>query len=96
MMAVTIGPGPDRLVRRAEVRDMLKAYIYQAIGAAMAESWCEEVNTTIRKEAGGKRTFYKTPVFRRDMETFRLRFRQTLREYLICQRLSGYRFQTVF
>ena len=51
MMAVTIGPGPDRLVRRAELRDMLKAYTYQAVGAAMAEAWCEEVNEMIRKEA---------------------------------------------
>lgn len=57
MMAVTIGPGPDRLVRRAELRDMLKAYTYQAVGAAMAEAWCEEVNDIIRKEAEEKGLF---------------------------------------
>lgn len=51
MMAVTIGPGPDRLVRRAELRDMLKAYTYQAVGAAAVEAWCDEVNEAIRKEA---------------------------------------------
>ena len=42
LMAVTLGPAPDMLVRRAEVRDMLKAYTYQAVGAAMAEAWCDD------------------------------------------------------
>ena len=51
MMAVTIGPGPDRLVKRAEIRDMLKAYTYQAVGAAMAEAWCDEVNEKVVAEA---------------------------------------------
>ena len=62
MMAVTIGQGPDRLVRRAEIRDMLKAYIYQAVGAAMAESWCEEVNALIKEEAA-KRNLFTRPRF---------------------------------
>ncbi len=57
MMAITLGPGPDRLVRRAEIRDMLKAYTYQAVGAAMAESWCEEVNERIRQEAAERGVF---------------------------------------
>ena len=51
LMAVTLGPAPDMLVRKAEVRDMMKAYTYQAVGAAMAESWCDEVNDMIIKEA---------------------------------------------
>lgn len=57
MMAVTIGPGPDRLVRRAELRDMLKAYTYQAVGAAAVEAWCDEVNEMIRKEAEERELF---------------------------------------
>ncbi len=51
MMAVTLGPAPDMLVRKAEVRDMLKAYTYQAVGAAMAEAWCDEINDKIIEEA---------------------------------------------
>ena len=62
LMAVTLGPVPDMLVRRAEVRDMLKAYIYQAVGAAMAEAWCEEVNEMIRREAAD-RGFFTRPRF---------------------------------
>ncbi len=51
MMAVTLGPAPDMLVRKAEVRDMMKAYTYQAVGAAMAEAWCDEINIKIVEEA---------------------------------------------
>lgn len=51
LMAVTLGPAPDMLVRKAEVRDMLKAYTYQAVGAAMAEAWCDEINDKIVNEA---------------------------------------------
>ncbi len=51
LMAVTLGPAPDMLVRKAEVRDMLKAYTYQAVGAAMAEAWCDEINEKIVNEA---------------------------------------------
>ena len=54
MMAVTLGPAPDMLVRRSEVRDTLRAYTYQAVGAAMAEAWCDEVNDIIVKEIEGK------------------------------------------
>lgn len=62
LMAVTIGPEPDRLVRRAELRDMLKAYIFQAVGAAMVESWCDDVNGIIREEAE-KRGLFTRPRF---------------------------------
>ena len=51
MLAVTLGNVPDMLVRKAEVRDMMKAYTYQAVGAAMAEAWCNEINDRIIKEA---------------------------------------------
>ena len=51
MMAVTLGSVPDMLVRKAEVRDMLKAYTYQAVGAAMAEAWADEINEKIIAEA---------------------------------------------
>ena len=50
MMAITLGPEPDMLVRKTEIRDMLKAYIFQAVGAAMAEAWCNEINDIIIEE----------------------------------------------
>jgi hypothetical protein len=51
MMAVTLGPGPDRLIRRASVGQMSRAVILQAAAAAMTETWCDQVNEMIRLEA---------------------------------------------
>ena len=62
MLAVTIGPGADRLVKRSEIRDMLKAYTYQAVGAAAVEAWCDEVNERIKLEAAD-RGLYTRPRF---------------------------------
>ena len=62
MLAVTIGPGADRLVKRSEIRDMLKAYTYQAVGAAAVEAWCDEVNERIKQEAADK-GLYARPRF---------------------------------
>ncbi len=47
LMAATIGSGADFLIRRAEAVSMLDASVLQAAGAAMAESWCDEVNRRI-------------------------------------------------
>ena len=62
MLAVTIGPAPDMLVRRSEVRDIMKAYTYQAAGAAMVEAWCDEINNKIVEEAKA-RELYARPRF---------------------------------
>ena len=62
IMAVTLGPGPDRLVRRASVGRMSRALIYQAAAAAMTEAWCDEINERIRREAA-KDGLYTRPRF---------------------------------
>ena len=62
MMAATIGPGPDMLVRRASVGRMSRAVIYQAAGAAMIENWCDLINGRIRREAY-KEGLYTRPRF---------------------------------
>ena len=62
MLAVTIGPGADLLVRRTQIRDMMKAMVYQAVGAAMVEAWCDEVNEKIVEEASA-RGFFPRPRF---------------------------------
>ena len=48
MMAATIGPGVDFLIRRAGTVSMTDAAIYQAAGAAMVEEWCDRLNGKIR------------------------------------------------
>ena len=52
LMAATLGIGPDRLIARASAVRMSDAVIYQAVAAAMIESYCDEVNESIRYEAG--------------------------------------------
>ena len=48
LMAATIGPGVDYLIRRAEAVSMTDAAIYQAAGAAMVEEWCDQLNRKIK------------------------------------------------
>ena len=62
LMAVTLGPGPDLLVRRASVGRMSRAVIYQAAAAAMTEVWCDRINDRIRLEAE-KDGMYTRPRF---------------------------------
>jgi len=62
IMAVTLGPGPDRLVRRESVGRMSRALVCQAAAAAMTEAWCDEINERIRHEAA-KDGLYTRPRF---------------------------------
>lgn len=57
LMAATIGPGVDYLIRRAEARSMAEAAVYQAAGAAMVEAWCDEVNQNIVEVLRGEGLF---------------------------------------
>ena len=52
MAAFTIGIGVDRLIRRYERSDMMRAAILQAAGAAAVEEYCDMVNEQIRQYAG--------------------------------------------
>lgn len=62
LMAVTLGPGPDLLVRRASVDRMSRAVILQATAAAMTETWCDRINERIRLEAA-QEGLYTRPRF---------------------------------
>lgn len=50
LMAATLGPGPDTLIRRASIGKVSHAVILQAAAAAMTETWCDQVNDRIRRE----------------------------------------------
>ena len=49
LMGATIGIGIDRLIARASVSDMTKATIFQAVGAAYVEEYCDYINEEIRR-----------------------------------------------
>ena len=53
-MGATIGVGIDRLIARAEITDIASAAIYQAIGAAYIEDYCDAINEEIKERAKEK------------------------------------------
>lgn len=54
LMAATLGVGADRLIARASAVRMSDAVIYQAVAAAMIETYCDTVGDAIRREAAEK------------------------------------------
>ncbi|MCR5214391.1 MAG: Vitamin B12 dependent methionine synthase activation subunit [Eubacterium sp.] len=88
MMAVTLGPGPDMLLRKYEVRDMLKAYVCQAVGAAMVEAWCDEVNDKIVDEIKA-RGLYARPRFSPGYGDFPLLVQKDFERILNMPKLIG-------
>lgn len=51
LMAATIGPAVDRLIRRYEIRSASRAMIAQAVSAAAVESYCDEINEALRERS---------------------------------------------
>ncbi len=47
LFGATIGVGTDRLIARASVNNMLSAAVYQAVGAALIEAYCDSINMEI-------------------------------------------------
>ncbi len=88
MMAVTLGNVPDMLVRKAEVRDMMKAYTYQAVGAAMAEAWANEINDKIIEEAK-ERGLFARPRFSPGYGDFPLEVQRDFERILEMPRTIG-------
>ena len=59
LLAATIGPGVDLLIRRAQVSAMSRAVIYQAAGTAMIEAYVDGLNEQIRQEAHARGLFLR-------------------------------------
>ncbi len=88
LLAVTIGPGPDLLVRRAEVGDLPGAAILQAAGAAMAEEYCDEVNRSLEEQARGENRFLR-PRYSPGYGDFSLEFQKDFSRLLDMPRTIG-------
>ena len=50
VFAATLGLGPDRLIRRAQLLSMADAAIYQAVSTEMIEAWCNQKNEELKEE----------------------------------------------
>ena len=88
LMAATLGPGPDRLIARASVRQMSRAVILQAAAAAMIEAWCYEVNQRIIEEAAAQGLFCR-PRFSPGYGDFPLEYQKDFAEILRMQKELG-------
>ena len=62
LLAATIGPSCDMLVRRASVTSAMEASIYQAAGAAAIEAFLDSENDRLKQEFEAK-GFYLRPRF---------------------------------
>lgn len=58
LFAATIGAGVDRLIRRMQAQDSVKAAVMQSVGAMYTESFCNAFNGTIKEQvqARGQKT----------------------------------------
>ena len=81
LLAVTLGPAPDRYIQKAEVTAMSDAVIYQAISAAMIEAYCNHINGLIRKEAEAEGYFLR-PRFSPGYGDFPLEFQRNIGDLL--------------
>ncbi len=81
LLAVTLGPAPDRYIQKAEVTAMSDAVIYQAVSAAMIEAYCNHINEVIRKEAEEQGLFLR-PRFSPGYGDFPLEFQRSIGDLL--------------
>lgn len=88
LLAATIGPGPDRLMRRYEHLEISRAAVMQAASAALIEAWCRQIDQTLREEAG-KRGLYLRPRFSPGYGDFSLECQVPLLRALSAERRVG-------
>lgn len=88
LMAVTIGPAIDQLIRRSEVINMVEAAIYQAIGAAYVEAWADQVNQEIIDECKTQ-GYYCRPRFSPGYGDFDLGFQKDFSQLLDLSHTTG-------
>jgi hypothetical protein len=62
LFAATIGSSADTLIKRYSITNLAKASVIQAAGAALIETFCDELEDSIRLDAS-KRGFYLRPRF---------------------------------
>ena len=88
LMAATLGIGVDRLIARASAVRMSDAVLYQAIAAAMIETYCDTVNDALRQEAA-RAGLYCRPRFSPGYGDFRLEHQRDLCRLLDTPRKIG-------
>ncbi len=88
LLAATIGRAADFMVKKYSVTNMAKAAITQAAGAAYIESYVDEVQSAIQKEAAA-RGLYLRPRFSPGYGDFDLSCQKELCAMLECSKRIG-------
>ena len=88
LLAATIGRTADFLIRKYSVCNMAKAAVVQAAGAACIESYVDEVEEAVRKQAR-ERGLYLRPRFSPGYGDFALDHQKDIFEMLACGKRIG-------
>ncbi len=88
VLAATIGRAADLMIKKYSVINMAKAAIVQAAGAAAIESYVDEVEEEIRKNAQ-KRGLYLRPRFSPGYGDFSLEYQKEVFQLLECSKRIG-------
>ncbi len=88
LLAATIGRTADFLIRKYSITNMAKAAVVQAAGAACIESYVDEVEEEIRKNARN-RGLYLRPRFSPGYGDFALEHQRDLFQMLECSKRIG-------
>ena len=89
LMAATIGFAPDRLAKRAAAAGkMSRALVIGAVGSALIEEWCDEVQEMIREEAASYGLFIR-PRFSPGYGDFSIHFQKDLFRMLEVSKYTG-------
>lgn len=88
LLAATIGRAADFMIKKYSVSNMAKATVVQAAGAACIESYVDEVEDIIRKDAA-KRGLYLRPRFSPGYGDFALECQRDIFDMLECSKRIG-------
>lgn len=88
VFAATLGTAPDTLVKKYTITNLAKASIVQAAGAALIESFCDELQETIR-EAALKEGLFLTQRFSPGYGDLSLNYQPLIFDILECSKRIG-------
>jgi len=88
LLAATLGPEADTLIRRYSVLDMEKAIIAQAICAAMIEAYCDDIESEIGQKEE-LRGLYPTARYSPGYGDFDISHQKDIINLLNCDRRIG-------
>ncbi len=88
IFAATIGSSADTLIKRYSITSLAKAAVVQAAGAALIETFCDELESTIREEAH-VRSLYLRPRFSPGYGDLSLDYQRDIFNILECNKRIG-------